>query len=124
MRTIRVGLSVLAVVSLFALAACSGPVFDAAGNYAGTITAGGSPAPVTTTITATSTQNTWDFTISGSGISYTGSCTHDPGGTAGNLTCSFASGLGVLDGTLSGNAWTGDYLVSGSAVGTFSLTRS
>ena len=124
MRTISVGLSVLAAVSLFVLAACSGPVFDPAGNYAGTISAGGSSIAITTSITATSATNSWDFTISGSGFSYTGSCTHDPSGTAGNLSCSFASGTGVLDGTLNGNAWTGEYLVSGSAVGTFSFTRS
>ncbi|HKI58109.1 MAG TPA: hypothetical protein VKA00_02685 [Trueperaceae bacterium] len=125
MRTTRAGLSLLAVVSVLILAACSGPVFDPTGNYTGAISGSGSSVAVTTTIAATATQNTWDFTlsVSGSPSPYTGTCTHDPSGPAGNLSCSFASGLGVLDGTLNGNAWTGDYLVSGSAAGTFSLTR-
>ena len=49
---------------------------------------------------------------------------HDPSGTANNMSCSFLSGGYVLDGTLNGNAYTGNWLAAGTMYGTFSLTRS
>ncbi|HKI58110.1 MAG TPA: hypothetical protein VKA00_02690 [Trueperaceae bacterium] len=109
---------------VLAFTACSGPIFDPTGSYAGTLTSGGSPVSVTTTITATSTQNTWDFTLVAGTSSYPGTCTHNASGTANNLSCSFFSGGYVLKGTLNGDSFTGDWLAGGSPLGTFSLTRS
>jgi len=94
---------------ILAFTACSGPVFDPTGSYAGTLSAsGGGSVAVTTTITATSTQNTWDFALVAGGTTYPGTCTHDPSGPANNISCSFLSGGYVLDGTLNGNAYAGN----------------
>ncbi|HKI58108.1 MAG TPA: hypothetical protein VKA00_02680 [Trueperaceae bacterium] len=121
MRQFRVGLSALAVVSVLILAACSGPVFDPTGTYTGTITG----VAVTLTVTSTSAANAWDLTLGYPGGTYAGGCTHDPGGAANNLHCTFASGTGVLDGTLNGNTYSGTYTdtASPASSGTFSVTR-
>ncbi|HKI59292.1 MAG TPA: hypothetical protein VKA00_08760 [Trueperaceae bacterium] len=123
-RARALGLATFAVL-LLALSACSGPVFDPTGNYAGTLSSGGSPVPVTTAITATSTPNTWDFSLSGGGTAFTGTCTHDTSVSAENLTCTLDVSGTILTftGDLHNDTWSGT-VTDGMTPATFTVTRS
>ena len=129
MRQFAKGLPLVVVVLVVALTACSGPTFNASGSYSGTGSSGGTPFSLTATITATSTANQWDLSITSPSETDTGTCTHAPNGSAGNLTCTFTYTTGgpgtvVFAGTLTNNTWSGSYTDSNGPGGTFTLTRS
>jgi len=111
---------------LLVLAACSGVSFDPTGSYSGTVTTSGSAVPVSGTITNTSTANSWGFTLVSPGGPVSGTCTHDPAGSAGNLTCSFnySGGTVTFNGTLANNTYAGSYTDTGGPGGSFTWTRS
>ena len=120
----------LAVGVLFVLvvAACSSATFDPTGTYTGTGTESGSTFAISATISSTSTANQWAIAFTTGGSTSTGSCTHNPSGTAGNLTCTFAyssTGTAVFTGTLSNNTYSGSFTDTNvPAGGTFTLTRN
>jgi len=128
MRQYRGVLSVMAVVSLFVLAACSGPLFDPAGTYVGTLTDGTTTANVSVVVTQASGSTTsWDVTLSGSGSSYTGTCTHDTSTSAEDLTCSLDIGGTpiTMEGDVHNNTWSGTITQTGvTTTLTFTVTRS
>jgi len=113
------------LAALLILVACSGPVLDPTGTYSGNFLLGGSTLPATSVISGTSAANSWDHQLNVTGAPYSGTCTHDPSGTANNLTCTFAdSGLsGSMVGTLNGNTYSGNWSDDAAESGTFSMTR-
>lgn len=79
--------------------------------------------PLTATIASTSTPNSWGRQITFPGDTRAGACSHDKTVNAGDLKCSFATLVIVLDSTLVGNTWSGDVVQSGVSTGTFRSTR-
>lgn len=113
------------VVALVTLVACSGPAFDPTGSYTGTANPGGSPIPISATVSPSSGSGGWSWTLSALGGTYTGTCTHDTSVSSDDLTCAF-SGYGLTGsfvGDLKGNTWSGDYSNTSPQTGTFTLTR-
>ncbi|MEJ2667921.1 MAG: hypothetical protein P8Z81_12630 [Deinococcales bacterium] len=120
------GLSVVVVVFVLGLSSCSGVSFNALGNYSGSYDATGSiPVPITMAITATSTADQWNLSITTPSATDLGTCIHDPAGATGNLICTFTSSPDtiVFTGTLTNNTYTGTYTVSSGGGGTFTATR-
>ena len=118
---------IVGVVFVLTVSACSSAGFDPTGNYSGTASQGGSTFPTTASITSTSTANQWAFSITSGGGTDTGTCTHNPAGSAGNLTCTFnysSTGTVVFTGTLSNGTYAGTFTDTNAAGGTFTLTRS
>lgn len=121
-------LSMLALVLMVMLAACSGgPTFDPVGSYSGTVYPGGTPASITAGITATSSSGSWDFSafVPSTGASLVGTCTHDTSLGANDLSCNYldnGTGHGTMVGDLVTNTWSGT-ISEGSDTGTFVLTR-
>lgn len=124
-----IGRAAAGVVFVLVVAACGGLAFYPVGNYAGdTVVTGNGTIPTTATITATSTTaGSWDFQLVMSPTTYTGSCLHTQGGSAGNLTCTGSGSSTHLSGTftgdLTGNTWSGSFTDSAGETGWFSLTR-
>ena len=126
MRQSGVGWLSVGVLSVLALAACSGPAFDPTGSYTGTASGSGGSTTLTATITSGSSSGSWSWTlVAASSTTYTGTCTHDTGVSANNLTCTFTDGTinGSFVGNLQGNTWSGTYSDDSPESGSFTLTR-
>lgn len=121
-----VGLSVVVVVFVLGLSACSGGGFNPLGNYTGSFDPTGSiPVPISMDITASSTADQWTLGVTTPGATNSGTCIHDPAGTTGNLICTFTSTGATLTfiGTLTNNTYAGTYTLSTGGGGSFTETR-